>query len=415
MLLRRLARDTHGSVALVFGVLFIVLVVGVGVAIDFARGTQARTELQATVDAAALAGAGAYTGSSTQSTATSLAQSYVTKGTAALPSGTTVTSTTITPGSSNGAYTMYVSVTVAVPTTLMAVYQSTMNVTASATAKNTGSGNACVLVLNSSAAQSASLSGSANLTLDNCGITVNSVNSDGLDLSGGSWISALTVTLGGSAYGTSGSSHVTAKNGVKYDQSAVADPYSSRTIPSFSGCDRNKYSTSKNTTLNPGVYCGGISLHGSPTVTLNPGIYILDQGDLSLSGSSAINGTGVTIILTSSGSTNAIGKIDVSGGSGLDISAPTSGATSGIALWVDRRASVDATDDISGQSGVEVTGAVYAPSQLVNFSGSSSSGSGCTQLIADKITFSGGSNLGNSCAGTGVSSIGGGGGVQLTN
>ncbi|MDE2165946.1 MAG: pilus assembly protein [Alphaproteobacteria bacterium] len=417
MLLRRLAHDTCGSVAIVFGVLFIMLIVGVGVAVDFARGAQVRAQLQSVVDAAALAGVGVYTGSSTESTATTLAQSYVTKGIAALPSGTTVTSTTITPGTDNGAYTMYVSVAASVPMTLMGVYQKTMNVSASATAKNTGSGSACILALNASASKAASLSGgSTNLTLNNCGIAVNSASSDGLDLSGGSWITGQTVTLGGTAYGTSGSSYVIASDGIKYNQT-VADPYSGRSIPShWWWCDHWNYSTGSSRTLNPGVYCGGITTNGSSTVvTLNPGTYFLDAGDLKIAGSSTIKGTDVTIILTTNGWPNSIGTIQVSGGSGLQISAPATGSTAGIALWVDSRAPLDANNAISGGSGVEVTGAIYAPSQLVNYSGGSSSGSSCTQLIADKIQFSGGSNFGNSCAGTGVSSIGGGGGVQLTN
>jgi Flp pilus assembly protein TadG len=139
-LCRKFAGDARGATALLFGLLLIPLILAVGVGVDMARAAQMRAMLQGAVDAAALAGAAAYTSPSAQGTATSLAQSYVTKGTGALPSSVTVTSTTITPGTTgsgnNVAYTMHVSVTISVPTTLMYPWKPAMTVTASATAKN---------------------------------------------------------------------------------------------------------------------------------------------------------------------------------------------------------------------------------------------------------------------------------------
>ncbi|MDE2228686.1 MAG: hypothetical protein KGL11_06560 [Alphaproteobacteria bacterium] len=136
----RLARDTRGNVALLLGLILIPLAVAIGAGVDYGRAVEIRSTLQSAVDAAALAGASAYTAPSAQSTATALAQDYVTKGTAAVPSNVTVKSTTVTPGTTGGgnnvAYTMYVSVTVSVPTTFMSFYEKAITVTASATAKN---------------------------------------------------------------------------------------------------------------------------------------------------------------------------------------------------------------------------------------------------------------------------------------
>ncbi|MGH7013599.1 MAG: TadE/TadG family type IV pilus assembly protein [Stellaceae bacterium] len=138
--LSRLAGNDRGTVAVLFGLLLIPLAIAVGAGVDYGRALQIRATLQNAVDAAALSGASAYTSPSAQSTAQTLAQSYVAKGTAALPSGVTVTSTTVTPGSTgsgnNVAYTMYASVTVAVPTTFMSFYENAISVTASATATN---------------------------------------------------------------------------------------------------------------------------------------------------------------------------------------------------------------------------------------------------------------------------------------
>ncbi len=120
--------------------LSIVIALAVGAAVDYARAAQVKAALQSAVDTAALAGASDYTAPSTQITATALAQDYVSKGVAALPSNVTIASTTVTPGTTgsgnNVAYTMAVNVTASVPTTFLSLYESAITVTASATAKN---------------------------------------------------------------------------------------------------------------------------------------------------------------------------------------------------------------------------------------------------------------------------------------
>lgn len=80
------------------------------------------------------------TAPSAQTKATALAQAFVTKGTASLPSNITVKSTVIAPGAVGSgnkvAYTMSVTVTASVPTTLMSLFMRTMNITVFAAAKN---------------------------------------------------------------------------------------------------------------------------------------------------------------------------------------------------------------------------------------------------------------------------------------
>jgi len=138
--LTRLAANDRGTIAVLFGLLLIPLAVAIGAGFDYGRALQIRSVMQNTVDAAALSGASAYTAPSAQSTAQALAQSYVTKGTGTLPANVSVTSTTVTPGSTgsgnNVAYTMYASITASVPTTFMSFYKSAITVTASATATN---------------------------------------------------------------------------------------------------------------------------------------------------------------------------------------------------------------------------------------------------------------------------------------
>jgi hypothetical protein len=144
-------------------------------------------------------------------------------------------------------------------------------------------------------------------------------------------------------------------------------------------------------TLNPGVYCGGIDISGGSHVTMTAGNYIMYNGSFIVSGASPVDASaGVSIIVT--GTSGNIGVVNISGTSPITITAPSSGAMQGVAIFVDPTAKA-ATNDISGGSSLTIVGSVYMPSQYLNFSGGS--GSCTTQLIADTITLSGGSSFGN--------------------
>lgn len=138
--IRRLNRNADGSVAVLFGLLMIPLIVAAGVGVDYGRAAEIRATLQSAVDAAALAGASAYTSPAAETSATTLAQNYVTNTTATMPSGVAVVSTSVTPGTtgsgSNVAYTMSVSATLSVPSMFLAVVRGPITVTAAATARN---------------------------------------------------------------------------------------------------------------------------------------------------------------------------------------------------------------------------------------------------------------------------------------
>jgi len=403
---RRLACDTEGAVAVLFAVLAIAIALAVGAGVDYGRAAEVRAALQSAVDAAALAGASVYSSPSAQSTATALAQAYVNEGTAALPSNATVTATTITPDTSGNAYTMSVSVIGSVPTTFLSLYESAVVVTASATAKNTGTASACVLALDPSASGAVTVNGSATVDLNNCGLTVNSTSATDLTLS--STLTASSVILGGNYSGCCISSSV-----IRTYSRAMPDPYATRTIPSFSGCDQTNFHTAQTLTISPGVYCGGISLTGGADVTLNAGTYILDSGDLKVAGTATLTGSGVTLILTSSSSPSSIGSVNFDGGSTVQLTTPSSGNLGGMVIWVDGNAPLQ-DNTIAGGSNNVFTGVIYMPSEDPTYSGSSTSTNGCTQLVANQIKFSGTANFGDNCSGTGVVNIASG-GVLLTN
>src|SRR5207244_6638906 len=84
------------------------------------------------------------------------------------------------------------------------------------------------------------------------------------------------------------------------------------------------------------VFCNGLSVSSGNSVTLSPGTYIINGGSFSIAGNASISGNGVTIILTGSGSNYATASI--SGGADVTLTAPTSGALKGLAIFQDRNA-----------------------------------------------------------------------------
>jgi hypothetical protein len=148
----------------------------------------------------------------------------------------------------------------------------------------------------------------------------------------------------------------------------------------------------------------GIEVAGGATLNLDPGTYILDRGDVTVRGNGTVNGTAVTLILTSRTGSN-YGAIDIRTGSTIEIAAPTLGASAGIpgiAIWVDGDEPA-AGDTFEGGNTQNINGAIYLPGRQVKYSGGSPSATRCSQLIARTVTFTGNSYFRHDCHGAGLS------------
>jgi Flp pilus assembly protein TadG len=267
---------------------------------------------------------------------------------------------------------------------------------------------ACVLALDPSASSAILISGGAGVGAPNCAIAANSSSGTAVDLSGGATLNASNLNIVGN-YTTSGGATVTAT--IKTGAPATADPYASLAVPSFSGCNYTNYTLSGGAaTISQGVYCGGITVSGGSTLTMNSGVYILNGNpshpgnnpdSFTVSGGSTVTGSGVSIILTSNtGNSNDWGNVDISGGTTVTLTAPSSGAMQGVAFYMDRNAPFLNNHDtatFSGGASMSITGSLCFPSEQANYSGGTSSGSVCTQLIADTVNLSGGANFGHAC------------------
>ena len=248
----------------------------------------------------------------------------------------------------------------------------------------------------------------------NCATASNSTASQGFDISGSANLTASGAYVVSNTYYTGNATTVSIPQ-INTSQSATADPYASRSIPSYGGCDKTSYAPGASTTLSPnsgGIYvlCNGLTINAGVTVNLNPGTYIIDGGVLKITGGGGLIGSNVTLILT--GGTNGqscCATTNVSGGTVVQLTAPTTGALSGLAIFQDRNAPSGTGSTMTGGDTQLISGALYFPNTTLTYTGNSTaSATGkCTQLIADKVQFSGNAKVGLQCGGVGVTGIGG--------
>lgn len=255
-------------------------------------------------------------------------------------------------------------------------------------------GEHCIIALDESANRALSFDGTANVVVD-CGAAANSNSDEAMYLGG-------TVSLTASAaqaYGDISISNNATLNSNQPLQSLsqrVDDPYDYLTLPPDSPCDFNNLSVNGGTTtLSPGRYCNGLKITGAD-VTFEPGTYIIDAGDFEIAGTSSLVGDGVAFILTSD-TANTIGTVKIAGGTTADLVAPSTGDYAGVLFFQDPAVSTSPNKSgiFTGGSNMALEGAIYFPSQEIEFTGGSGAAPACLQLIGNKVSFSGNGYIGS--------------------
>lgn len=300
------------------------------------------------------------------------------------------------------------------PTSLLGLVKRTgWKISALSVAAIPATGGYCLVAMDPSGSSSINFgNGNGSFSLSGCGLAVNSTSNSAIN-TGNTQVSIsngliTTVAAGPLNTQSNGQGGIQSGTTVVTGQTAANDPYSSvplsaaGTVGSCTVANTNP--TFSSGTVPAGTYCG-LRLQGTAKLS---GTYIINGGTLTISSSitQASGSSGTTIALTGSG--NNWGKIAL--GSGLTISAPTSGPLSGIAIFGDRSApahSITITIT-SNNTTLGVTGAIYIPTGDFSAPNSFSFGSTCTQLIAYDISISNHASYSwpDSCNGTGVFAVG---------
>jgi Flp pilus assembly protein TadG len=273
--------------------------------------------------------------------------------------------------------------------------QPASTVAASSVATSAAAYSYCLLALAGSGTQGITSNGAPKANLNGCNVMSNtSATCHGHNLNASF----------GDAYGTNNGCGITQNS----NASKVSDPYagSASNIPTNS-CGSypqepakkqdpplpasNLWSGTENFSGNK-IVCGDQQLTGDTTINggSNGAVLIIENGQLDTNGYT-LNGTNLTIVF--SGSNSSSYQHTPTGGGTLNITAPTSGNWSGIAIYQDPALTTNVDISAAGNSPTwNISGLIYLPHSSVTLSGAvnkSSNGSTCFALVVDNITING--------------------------
>ena len=297
----------------------------------------------------------------------------------------------------------YVEVVVShpVPASLASLFGGgEVNVQARAVGGVVTAGSNCVLALDPTADAAVELKGSPDIELS-CGIASNSSSDHAILIKGDAAVVASSLQAYGQiAIETNG--YLDTGGPLQHLSERLADPFATLEIPlPDPGCgDVSVSYGSESVTVAPGLHCGGFKFNGT-AVTFQPGVHVIDSGSLSTKGGTTLTGTDVTFVFTSA-TPEKIGGPSFAGGTVADLFAPgpdghfpydpmhpNYGDYAGVLFIQDRAAPAMASNNLTGGSTMNFSGALYFPNQEVVYSGGASEADGCVQIVARKVTFSG--------------------------
>ena len=382
----RIWRDDTGQV-LVLTTLSMLLLLGfAGLAVDVGMLFHAKRNMQIAADAAAVAGALDYKYDASTSSATAAAESAAEgNGITDLSNLTVHIPPADGPNKGTAGFVETI-VDVPSPTWFMSLFGfRPVDVTARAVAGPASPGDACIYALNPVANEAMQVQGSFEINAPGCGVIVDSKSSDALYFGGSAGIlNASWVGVVGGDGGQTGDSSPAPVTGA----APISDPLGGLEgpTPTNYGCSTagdgypgESGSTDTTTTTLTGAIAGpgaGIAVCYQQAVELNnvtlgPGIYVFENG---VSTAGSVTTTGATLDVYSGGFSTAANTT-------LDLVAPTSGQTNGIAVMEPPTNTNTVTLQIGNSTGTfgitgTVTGIIYAPQAelLMNDSGGDAQG-----------------------------------------
>lgn len=308
------------------------------------------------------------------------------------------------------------------------------------TTTTTYTSEGCIVALTPNAEQGISFTSFNNLTSD-CSIMSNGTSTannssasiymasfNNAKLHKGSALSNAGLWARGSFYKAS-YNNFSADSVLTNQTTTLYDPYASLPTPSPGTCSFTNYAPSGGTslTLNPGTYCGGLTISSFNNVYFTPGTYYIANGDLYISSVNNVScptcttsGSpilGVTFVLTqTTGNYSNIGGVKITSQNNITLNAPGPGSGEpylGVLFYQDRNApagtmtSTSKIFTVSSLNNAKLSGAIYFPQNridLASFNNSSSSTNGCTVWIGRYIKFTSyNNNYATGCATFGTS------------
>lgn len=396
-LLRRLARDKSGHVAIITAIIAPTLVAGAGIGMEAGHWFYQQRTAQLSADVAAYAGAVvARAGGEVAEINAGVTEEAERNG--YNPDiGTLQINWPPLSGPNQNDRSVEVILTQSWPRAFSALYaEGDMVFQVRSVARFDEPGPACILALDPAGSASLEFSGSTAVTLTNCDLMSNSIAVDALAVTGsGSVTASCANSVGG--MNISASLTMTDCNEARTNLPPALDPYTELVEPTATGCKNIPGGGGGTKVITPGRYCNGMNLNGN--VVMEPGVYIVDGGVFRTNGNSTVTGSGVTIFLTNDAEVQMNGVADV------NLSAPETGDYAGLLFWGDDNNLADTSVIFNGTASSSLVGALYFPSQTIDMRGDFSGSDGCTRLIGYRIDVSGNTTFDSDCSAAGVTTL----------
>lgn len=376
----RLRNDENGQMLVVSALLLLVLFGFLALSCDIGILFRTRRNLQIAADAAATAGALDFYYNGSASSAESAAQAGASaNGVTNGQNGAVVAVNSPPADGPNSGVLGDVEVIIRKPnpTIFMKMFKyDSVSVAARAVAGTPLPSKNCVYVLSPTGAGAMQLSGSFDVSVSHCGVMVDSSDPYALQFTGSTgYLTASSVSVVGGDGGQIGNSNPTPVTGAppQNDPLRISGP-----VPS-NDCTQTSAATSLTASVS-GPGAGKVLCFANPVsmnnVTLGPGIYLFENG-ATTSGTITSGVGGVTLDIYS-------GALTLNSGTVLNLVAPTSGETNGVALMEPSSNSSQITIQKGNVTG-SLTGIIYAPSAQLYLQDSGGDTSGGISLTTDLI------------------------------
>ena len=226
-------------------------------------------------------------------------------------------------------------------------------ITTQSTARIVGKPNICVLGLDPSADGTIALEQKARVTGNDCAVFSNSDHTRGIKAKNSASLTASFICSRGGKDGGPGSfvpDPIT-------DCPNFDDPLSGRPEPTAGSCtEKNLIITAATRTLSPGTYCGGLQVHATSAVTLEPGVYIFKDGPLIVDGGSSLTGTNSGLYFT-----GALSSLNLAGDTHISLTAPENGEMAGLLVFASRSQPDGLSFRIMSDDARMLLGTIYIP------------------------------------------------------
>jgi len=384
-----------GNVALAFGISLPVVVGLIGGGLDYVEASKNQSKLQSIVDSAAIAGARevslANTNNGQIAEVARISAISISK-----LSGNKLGVGDLTVKVSDDRSSVQVAISVDSKASFSSLFSNGLKkINVVATANIIGSGNICVMSLNTSARGGVILAKGARLKGKDCGVFTKSVHRGSLIVRADAKLKAGFICSSG---GVRKRVNATIYPAAIVDCPSPPNPLAQRPKPVVGACDYNNLVLKGfRGILSPGVYCGGLKLQKRSAPKFEPGIYIMKDGPLTVGKSSELVAEGVGFFLTGKDASFKFFKRSI-----IRLKAPLTGLLAGVLIFqdpdipqVDDENYVPTRNIIRSGSADILEGTIYLPRGrlFVSGVGTVAEKSAYTAIIVDKLKLTKGPTL----------------------